>query len=572
MLSCIGKLFTSIINERLSKFLNNNDLLGEEQAGFREKYSTIDHIFVLHSVLDLYLSQKERMYVAFIDYKKAFDSIDRTSLWYKLIQNNIRGKVFRVIRNMYANLKSCVVNNNETSDFFKCNIGVRQGENLSPLLFALYLNDFEIFIKDRFNGVGLLPQNMKELMFDKGIDVLLVLFSLLYADDTLILANSENELQTALNAVSDYCKIWSLKVNISKTKIIIFSRGKVRKFKPFIFNDGILEVVDDYTYLGVVFNYNNKFKKAQNNQIGKAKRAMYSLMIKSKKLRLPIDIQLELFDRLIVPIIIYGSEVWGFENLKQIEAVHTQYCKYILKLRKNTMNCMTLGELGRLDMSCTVKERMLNYWFRIMNGKEMKISTIVCNILKLLNDHGIYSSPWLGYIHTTLHELGMSNVWQDYAKLNSSWFKSAVKLRISDSYLQNWQSKINDSTQCINYRIFKTDICLDKYLIKLPLSCRIALTKFRCGNHRLPVVTGRFNGIERQNRICTLCNLNKIGDEFHYLFECPKIESNRKKYIKAYYRIRPNTFKMCQLFNSESSKELLNLAKFAKEIMKLHLA
>ena len=72
---------------------------------------------------------------------------------------------------MYADLKSCVTNNNETSEFFKCNIGVRQGENLSPLLFALYLNDFEIFIKDRFNGVDLLPQNMKELMFDKGIDV-----------------------------------------------------------------------------------------------------------------------------------------------------------------------------------------------------------------------------------------------------------------------------------------------------------------------------------------------------------------------------------------------------------------
>ena len=96
-------------------------------------------------------------------------------------------------------------------------------------------------------------------------------------------------------------------------------------------------------------------------------------MIKSKKLRLPIDIQLELFDRLVVPIMIYGSEVWGFENLKQIEAVHTQYCKHLLKLRKNTMNCMTLGELGRLDMSCTVKERMLNCWFRIMNGKEIKI-------------------------------------------------------------------------------------------------------------------------------------------------------------------------------------------------------
>ena len=570
LLSCIGKLFTSIINERLNKYLNDNNLIGEEQAGFRENYSTTDHIFVLHSILDLYLSQNKRIYCAFIDYKKAFDSIDRTSLWQKLFQNGVRGKVFRVIRNMYANLKSCVMNNNETSKFFKCNIGVRQGENLSPILFALYLNDFQTFIKGNFNGVDLLPLNMKNIMFDKGVDVFLVLFTLLYADDTLILANNENELQLALNAVSDYCKLWLLQVNSSKTKVVIFSKGKVRKHKSFKFNDNDLEVVDDYTYLGVVFNYNNKFKKAQINQICKAKRAMYSLMIKAKKLRLPVDIQLDLFDRLVVPILIYGCEVWGFENLKQIEIVHTQYCRYLLKVRKNTMNCMTLGELGRLDMTCIVKERMLNFWLRTINGKEFKISTIVCNVLKLLSDHGVYSSPWLKYIHTTLQELGLSHVWQDFAFLSRSWFKPAIKLRLSDAYLQSWQSKINDSTQCTNYRIFKTKMCLDDYLLKLPISYKIILTKFRCGNHRLPIVTGRFNGIDRQNRICQLCNLNKIGDEFHYLFECPNIETSRKKYLKKYYRSRPNTLKMYQLFNSNSPKELLNLSKFAQEIMNLH--
>ena len=105
--------------------------------------------------------------------------------------------------------------------------------------------------------------------------------------------------------------------------------------------------------------------------------------MKSRKLRLPLDIQLELFDRLVVPIMVYGSEVWGFETLNQIEMVHTQYCRYLLKLRKNTMKCMTVGELGRLDMSCVIKERMLNYWFRTINGNEFKMSTIVFNILKL---------------------------------------------------------------------------------------------------------------------------------------------------------------------------------------------
>ena len=126
-------------------------MIGEEQAGFRESYSTVDHIFVLHSIVDFYLSQRKRIYCAFIDYRKAFDSVDRTLLWYKLIKSNIKGKLFRVIHNMYSNLKSCVVNNSQRSEFFSCNIGVRQGENLSPLLFALYLNGFELFIRDRFN-------------------------------------------------------------------------------------------------------------------------------------------------------------------------------------------------------------------------------------------------------------------------------------------------------------------------------------------------------------------------------------------------------------------------------------
>ena len=362
-----------------------------------------------------------------------------------------------------------------------------------------------------------------------------------------------------------------LDVNASKTKVVIFSRGKVRNFRDFVFNGEVLEVVDEFTYLGVVFNYKNNFKKAQNKQVSQAKKAMYSLMIKSKKLRLPIDIQLDLFNRLVVPILLYGSEVWGYENLTQIEGLHNQYCKQLLRLRKNTMNHMALGELGRLELSRLVKERMINYWYRSITGKEIKLSTIVCNILKLLNDQDIYSSPWIKFIHTTLNELGMSNIWDDYGQLNKLWLKSAIKLRLNDTYFQKWQNKINDSTVCLNYRIIKNDIKLERYLIKLPFSLRLSLTRFRCANHRLPIVTGRYAGIERDNRVCNFCDTNKIGDEFHYLFECPKLKADRLKFIKPYYRIRPNALKMMQLFNSENSKELINLAKFCRKIMSLHV-
>ena len=132
------------INVRLTKFTTDRHIIGEEQATFREGYSTMDHAFVLNELINLYLHKKSRLYCCFIDYAKAFDKIIRTALWGKVIANGINGKLLRVIYNMYESAKSCVKQETMISGLFACNMGVRQGENLSPLLFALFLNDFEI--------------------------------------------------------------------------------------------------------------------------------------------------------------------------------------------------------------------------------------------------------------------------------------------------------------------------------------------------------------------------------------------------------------------------------------------
>ena len=124
LLSCMGKLFTGLLNERITNYLNCTGLIGDEQAGFRSGHSILDHIFVLYAAIEFYLRKKKRVYCAFIDYRKAFDLIDRTSLWSKLIANNINGKVLNVIYNLYKNAKSCIVKNDVKSDFFHCNIGV----------------------------------------------------------------------------------------------------------------------------------------------------------------------------------------------------------------------------------------------------------------------------------------------------------------------------------------------------------------------------------------------------------------------------------------------------------------
>ena len=139
---------------------------------------------------------------------------DRISLWKKLIDCGINGKVLRVVKNIYTKAKSCVKIGNKISDFFPCRIGVRQGENLSPLLFALYLNDFESYLSNHYTGLNELFQEGNRSLKDENIDVFMKLYCLLYADDTAILAESENELQKALAALSGYCKLWKLEVNI----------------------------------------------------------------------------------------------------------------------------------------------------------------------------------------------------------------------------------------------------------------------------------------------------------------------------------------------------------------------
>ena len=154
ILSCFGKLFTAVLNNRLNKYLEDMNVLAEEQAGFRKGYGTTDHIFNLKCLIDLYLFRGRKLFCAFIDYKKAFDSVNRTYLWQKLLSNNIDGKMFKIIHSLYANAKSAVRIGNLKSGSFSSNIGVRQGENLSPVLFSLFLNDLSEFISHAYNGLN----------------------------------------------------------------------------------------------------------------------------------------------------------------------------------------------------------------------------------------------------------------------------------------------------------------------------------------------------------------------------------------------------------------------------------
>ena len=126
LLSCIGKVFTSLVSSRISTYVENFEILGGEQAGFRKKYSTVDHVFVLNGLIDIYNKMKKiKLYCCFVDYSKAFDMVPRVSLWQKLLSCNVNGKILTVVKNLYQSAKSAVRLNRDTGSCFNCMMGVR---------------------------------------------------------------------------------------------------------------------------------------------------------------------------------------------------------------------------------------------------------------------------------------------------------------------------------------------------------------------------------------------------------------------------------------------------------------
>ena len=199
--------------------------------------------------------KKKKLFCAFIDYKKAFDSVQRGLLWGKLLNSSVNGKVLRVIRDMYTKAKSCVKTRHGLSQFFVSNIGLRQGEDLLPVLFSLFLNDLKGVFLTSNDVQGLkLPFALAQDVCLQDIENILYLFSLLYADDTIVLAECPEDLQRALDILKIYCEFWGLDINVRKTKVMIFSRGKIRKMPKFNFNEETVDVVWDYKYLGVKLN------------------------------------------------------------------------------------------------------------------------------------------------------------------------------------------------------------------------------------------------------------------------------------------------------------------------------
>ena len=269
----------------------------------------------------------------------------------------------------------------------------------------------------------------------------------------------------------------------------------------------------------------------------------------------------ELFDKTVLPVLIYGCEVWGFVDLKDVEIFYRKFLRTLLKTYNFTPNCMLYGEFGTTDINSKVLCRMIIFWAKLKFKNQDKFSSILCNYMHKMYDSVDCSFRWLEHIKTNLDNSGFSWVWDATSDINIDSFKSAFKQRCTDIFKQKWESDLNENSQCSSYHLFKRVHIMEEYW-KLDHKYALNLAKFRTRTHHLPVTRNRF--YNNDDIYCELCVKHEIGDEIHYLFNCDYFEDYRKMLLPSDLQKFKNDPEY--LFKMDAEK-MINLSRFTSIVM-----
>lgn len=573
--SNFAKIFSMILNKRLQIWLDEGNKLTDFQAGYRKGYSPVDNIFLLKGLTDFFKVKagklNKKLFVAFIDFSKAFDLVNRAMLWEDLLALGIHGRVFDIIQDMYKTTLSRVRWNGDLSDPFEISRGVLQGEVLSPLLFSLYINDMQSYF-DNHNAPVVNADHLNER---------LVLNSAFFADDTFLISTSAQGLQYLLDKLSSYCKMRHLYINESKSEIVIFNNGNSKEMFEFKINDTVLKIVDSYHYLGMEISNKGNFTSTFKDRAIRGQRSVFAMMTKIHALgETTLKFKIELFTKIVSPTLLYGAEIWGSEKSNEIEQVFKNFIKYVFQLRKSTPDYFIYGESDCLPIYYYSSLQFIGYWFRLLDKPNRHPAKRMYYLLKSLSNEkkkGNKSTDnWYDQLKRFLDKLDLSHLLlQDEGELlsNRNQILHLVKSKLRDHFVQKLHQSITESagskaalySRIAQLRMSSTDFT---YYMSSQISenQKKLICKFVTSNHTLPVEVGRWKSVPHNDRICSKCDLNEIGNELHCILKCSRFQSDREKLLPAYFRINPNMTKLAALFQSSKKPLLVNLCKLLRII------
>jgi hypothetical protein len=413
LLSQIGKLFGSVVENRLSSWSERTMALADEQGGFRRRRGTPELIFILREIILNRKASGLPTLATFIDARKAYDSVWREGNYVRLHDLGVRGKLWRQLQEMNANSESKIRLPYGETDYFRVTRGVAQGAVESPFLYSCFINGLAEDLRDRGLGV------------QSAAGILAPL--LMYADDIVLLASSVDQLREMNKVASDYAFKNRYQFNGRKSAVMSFNANRVLTeqvcSEPWVLFGETVSVTTSYKYLGTEIGHNlQDWSVYLNRVLTTAKRTSEDLAWRcGQETGLLPRTAAALWRAIVRPVLEYAAELWAGDIPSSLtnraEAIQTDFAKSILGLVgcQSIPNDFLRCELGMEKLSSRWEKLRLGYWRRLHMADHNTTLYAMVAMRKWQVDWAPapFNNGWMGRTKVMLHTAGFLEDWND---------------------------------------------------------------------------------------------------------------------------------------------------------------
>ena len=361
LLSTASKTFCKVLLSRFDEQID--EILREEQAGFRRSRGCIDQIFALRNIIEQATEWQKPLHINFVDFKKAFDSICREAIWKIMRHYGIPEKIVDMIKLFYIKFECCVDLNTELSDWFEVVTGVRQGCILSPILFLITID--WVLKQANLNTRGMKWTDAKDL---DDLD---------FADDLALLADLTADLQQKTNNLTHFAAQTGLEINVDKTKTMYIASNDNT---PITINNEPLEQVEDFIYLGSLINPKHGSSADIKARLNKANGAFSMLKTVWRSNKYSERTKLRIYNSNVKTVLLYGSECWKYNvaDMKKIDAFHNRCLRRICKIYwpEIISNINLHKRTSSQPLSLVIKKKRLTWLGHVLRMNNNRIPKI----------------------------------------------------------------------------------------------------------------------------------------------------------------------------------------------------
>jgi sorting nexin-29 len=540
---------------RMDGWAETQGLRATCQAGFRTGRSTTDNVFLLQHAIETSRGDRKPLYAAFIDFRKAYDTINRQLLWRVLHGMGVYGRILTVLQNLYTGVSLRVRVAGEVGESFGASVGVRQGDPLSPLLFGIFIDRFEKYLAHHCTQCGV-----------SALQAGGFLRALLYADDLTLLAQSKADLQQMLDCLQKFADMNLMTVNLKKSKLMAF--GAVGRCKigsgEIRYGGEPLGVVQEFVFLGVTFHASQSHvsKHVKDNSgynLSKAKLALLALSRRTKELGIHnVKVLCNLFNTLVLSVLNYCCPVWSVYHLQDLKHGSIQWGKKansaedlqrsFLRRICGAPDSVTVGvlmcELHRSPVLHSWCKQCIQWYNTVVKRPQGDLVRMA-----LVHSLSVAGNSWGQAFHNMVRCVDevSSDLVRNVVPINAAAWAQSLHDKWQKEVWGAWADPghqappVRDTPQDQSRGFKNTVYCLwvndlsskkgQQWVYHLNRQQQVlALAAFRMSYHKLNIEVQRRSQVARHDRLCTCCQMGMIEDEYHMMHECPAYATIRSRF------------------------------------------